>query len=183
MVKTSASMTSLLVPRWKRCPDQPVGDHQTKAAPALLLSSLDPSAQTVFAKRWPLAVLIASSFFSMTILPAKRRKALHCYGSTVSWRLSAAVARRRVVNAELRLSRISSGPPPPLWPGEKASCEPRLPLVEERPCGCEFALSRYYSQGCRLERSQCGPAHAVDGVIVLPSPPSFHSTLAPPRRA
>ena len=46
MAKTSASKASLFLPRWKRRPDHLLADLQTKAAPTLLSSSLDPSVQT-----------------------------------------------------------------------------------------------------------------------------------------
>lgn len=161
MAKTSASKSSLFVPRWKRHPDRPLAGRQTKAAPTFLLSSLDPPVQTVFSRRWSLAMAMASSFFSTTVCPAKRRAELHCCGSTVSCRRRAAVVRRRLSALQDLL-----GPRPPCGLAKrrlvKLACRwSRSVLAGVNP------LSAVTVQRCRTEGPQGGPAYAVYGILVL----------------
>ena len=78
---TSASKTSLFVLRWMRRPAQP---SQPFGHPAL--SRLSRPC-------WRFCALIGPSFLSTTICPAKRWLALYCWGSTVSCRHNAGVAR------------------------------------------------------------------------------------------
>ena len=60
MAYTSASKTSLLVPRWKRRLVHPPRDIQTHAAPTPALSSLEPSTQMASLRLRSYAVCMAS---------------------------------------------------------------------------------------------------------------------------
>ena len=125
IAQTSASKTSLLVPRWKRLPVHPSSVCHTHAAPTAPLSSLEPSVQIVPALLQFCAVSFAGAFSSMVKPPGKVLPSSHLWGSTDSPALVPAAALSLWTTAPSSRSRISSGPP---------RCGGVGPLLRPREC-------------------------------------------------
>ena len=96
MAYTSASKTSLLVPRSKRRSVHPPGVFQTHVTPTPALSGLEPSVQTVSLCLQSCAVRRASALSSTTICPGKTCLAPHSWASTVPPGRGEAAALRHI---------------------------------------------------------------------------------------